>query len=75
MPLLAAGRFDFMDVALRWLGDSTATKKQKTEKSFRISDHFGRSGPSSRPSSASALHRDGWTGGFDKLQRLVSAQA
>jgi len=25
---------------LRWLGDSTATNKQKTEKSFRISDHF-----------------------------------
>jgi hypothetical protein len=22
-----------------------------------------------------ALHRDGWTDGFDKLERLVSAQA
>jgi hypothetical protein len=39
-PLLSAGRFDFMDLALPWLGDSTATKKEKTEKSFRISDHF-----------------------------------
>jgi hypothetical protein len=40
MPLLAAGRFDFMDLALPWLGDSTAPKRQKTEKSFQISDHL-----------------------------------
>jgi len=40
MPLLAAGRFDFMDVALPYLGDATANEKNKTDKSFRISDHF-----------------------------------
>jgi endonuclease/exonuclease/phosphatase family metal-dependent hydrolase len=40
MPFVDAGRFDFLDVALPWLGGQTANKADKTEKSFRISDHY-----------------------------------
>ena len=40
MPFVGAGRFDFTDVALPWLGGADANRANKTAKSFRISDHY-----------------------------------